>query len=63
VDWRPKLVPEHALGNAEELVEEFEARLRAQFESKKGRGGAGLKQGGRAMVVASERGKPLQKRP
>lgn len=53
VDWRPTLVPEHELGNAKELVDEFEARVRSQRESKRGRGGPGsLKQGERAMAVA-----------
>ena len=28
VDWCPTLVPEHELGNAKELVDEFEARVR-----------------------------------
>ena len=59
VDWRPTLVPEHALGNAKELVAEFEARVRAQLKSKSGRGGPGLKQGGRVMTV----GKVPQERP
>ena len=45
VDWRP------TLGNAKELVDEFEARLRAQLDSKNGRGGPCLKRGERAMAV------------
>jgi hypothetical protein len=49
VDWCPTLVPEHELGNAKELVDEFEARVRAQRESKSGQGGPDtLKQGERA---------------
>ena len=28
VDWSPTLVPEHSLGHAKELVDEFEGRLR-----------------------------------
>jgi hypothetical protein len=45
VDWRPTLEPEHALGHAKAVVDEFEARLRAQLASKSGRGAPGLKQG------------------
>jgi hypothetical protein len=63
VDWRPTLVPEHALGNAKELVDEFEARVRAQLKSKSERGGPYLKQGGRAMTVADVPGKTPEKRP
>jgi hypothetical protein len=37
VDWRPTLVLEDELGNAKELVDEFEARLRTQRESQHGR--------------------------
>jgi hypothetical protein len=49
VDWCPTLVPERSLRSTEELVDEFEARLRTQLKSKNGRGGGlGLKQGERA---------------
>jgi hypothetical protein len=34
VDWRPTLVPEHALGNAKEPVDEFEARFRTQYRQR-----------------------------
>jgi hypothetical protein len=37
VDWRLTLVLESELGNAKELVDEFEARLRTQRESQHGR--------------------------
>jgi hypothetical protein len=56
-------VPEHALGNAKELVDEFEARVRAQLESKSGRGGPGLKQGERVMAVAGAPGKTPHRKP
>lgn len=61
VDWRPTLVPEHALGNVKELVDEFEARFRAQLTSETGLGGLGLKQGERA-VAGGAPGKTSQKR-
>ena len=38
VDWRPTLLPEHSLGHAEELVNKFKARLRAQCKPKNKRG-------------------------
>ena len=60
VDWRPTMVPEHALRNAKEMVDEFEAQVRAQRESKSGQGRpVSLNQGEQVMVVA---GTP-QKRP
>jgi hypothetical protein len=40
VDWHPTLVPEHALGNARELVDEFEARVRSERAFNSGRGRA-----------------------
>lgn len=61
VDWRQTLVPESALVNAKELVDEFEPRLRAQLESKRGRRGPGLTRGERATVVADAPGKIPQK--
>jgi hypothetical protein len=39
VDWYPTLQPENSLRHAKELVDKFEARLRAQREVKNGRGG------------------------
>ena len=50
VDWHPTLMPEPSLGNAKELVDKFEARLRAQRKVKNERGGLGLKRGGRAVA-------------
>jgi len=36
VDWHPTLLPVHSLGHAKELVDEFEARIRAQRGFKRG---------------------------
>jgi hypothetical protein len=63
VDWYPTLLPEHSLGHAKELVDKFEARLRAQREANNGRGGQGLKRGERAVVEADASGGQQQKRP
>jgi hypothetical protein len=38
VEWNPTLVPKYALENAKEMVNKFEARLRAQVRQEKGRG-------------------------
>jgi hypothetical protein len=62
VDWHPTLLPEHSLGHAKELVDKFEARLRAQREAKNGRGGQGLKRGEQAVVEADASGSQQQKR-
>jgi hypothetical protein len=43
VEWCPTLEPQQALEHAKELVDEFEAHLRAQRSGKSGRGGQGLK--------------------
>lgn len=45
VEWHPTLMPEQSLGKAKELVNKFEARLRAQRKVKNGRGRPGLKRG------------------
>ena len=37
VEWNPTLVPKYALKNAKEMVNKFEARLRAQARQEKGR--------------------------
>jgi hypothetical protein len=58
VEWSPTLLPEHALGQAKELVDKFEARLRAQREANKGRGGQGLKRGDRAVVGGRQQKRP-----
>lgn len=50
VDWYPTLLPEHLLEHAKEMVDKFEAQLRAQREAKNGRGAQGLKRGERAVV-------------
>jgi hypothetical protein len=51
------------LGHTKELVDKFEARLRAQRGAKNGRRGRGLKRGERVVVVADASGKTLQKIP
>jgi hypothetical protein len=38
VEWNPTLVPKYVLKNAKEMVNKFEARLRAQARQEKGRG-------------------------
>jgi hypothetical protein len=38
VEWNPTLVPKYTLKNAKEMVNKFEARLRAQGRQEKGRG-------------------------
>lgn len=38
VDWHPTLMPEHSLGNANKVVDKFEARLQAQRKLKSGGG-------------------------
>jgi hypothetical protein len=40
------LPPEHSLGHVKELVDKFEAQLRAQREANNGRGGRGVASGG-----------------
>ena len=44
VDWHPTLLPVHSLGHAKELVDEFEARVRAQRGSKRGGLGSNTRQ-------------------
>lgn len=48
VDWQPTLLPRHSLGDAKELVDNFEARLKARRGVKNGRGRPDLKRGVRA---------------
>lgn len=50
VVWSETLLPITSLGNAMELVNEFEARLRAQHRVKCRLGGPGSKRGKRSMV-------------
>jgi len=61
VEWSPTLAPEHLLGHAKELVDEFEARLRAQRGAKNERG-AGLKRGEQAVIEADASGGQQEKR-
>jgi hypothetical protein len=66
VDWHPTLIAEHSLGYTKELVDKFEARLRAQYKVKNGRKGSDLKRGEREAAKAdalSSREKKLQGRP
>jgi hypothetical protein len=56
VEWCPTLEPEHSLGQAKELVDEFEAQLRAQRKVENGR------RGEQAAVEAAVSGSPQQKR-
>lgn len=62
VDWRPTLVPEHALGYANEMVDKFEARLRTLRRVKNGRVGPNLKRGEQVVVQANASGGLQQKR-
>jgi hypothetical protein len=63
VEWCPTLVPKHLLGHAKELMDEFEARLRAQRGVKNRRGGSGLEQGDQTAVETDASGSQPQKRP
>jgi hypothetical protein len=64
VEWCPTLQPVHSLEHAKELVDEFEARLRALHKDKEGRVGHSIK---RDMQVTIERdlsgGQQQKKRP
>jgi len=60
VNWSPTLEPEHSLGHAKELVDKFEARLRAKRGDKNKRGRLGLK---RAVTEADESSSQQQKKP
>jgi hypothetical protein len=62
VEWCPTLEPEHSLGHAKELVDKFEARLRAQRGAKSGRGRPGLKVRQQAIGQANASGSQQQKR-
>jgi len=60
VDWRPTLLPKYSLGHAKELVDKFEARLRAQCRVKKG---PRSKQDGKGQAKTDVLGLQEQKRP
>jgi hypothetical protein len=62
VDWHPTLVPTHSLGNAKELVDIFEARLRAHRRSKNKRGWLSLKPSRQAIVGTDTLGGAPQKK-
>jgi hypothetical protein len=62
VEWCPTLEPEHSLGHAKELVDEFEARLQALRNNKEGRMGPAVKRDGHAVVGADVSGGQEKKR-
>jgi len=49
VDWKPTLLPKHSLGHAKELVDNYEAHIRALTND---RGGSGSKRSEKANVEA-----------
>ncbi|KAH8588719.1 hypothetical protein B0O99DRAFT_600499 [Bisporella sp. PMI_857] len=67
MDWHLTLLPEHSLGDAKELVDKFETRLRARRGVGDGRGRLGLKQDVAAWAKAAPLGglgeKKLRGRP
>lgn len=67
VDWHPTLLPGHSLGHAKELVQKFEARIRAQRGVNHKRGGLGSKARQKASVEAQvssgQQGKKPRGRP
>lgn len=60
VEWGPTLEPEHSL--PKDLVDKFEARLRAPRGPKSGRGGPGLKVRQKPVVEAGTSGGQQQKK-
>ena len=50
VDWVPTLLLKHSLEGLKEIVNKFEAQLRAQRLVKNRQGGPGLKRGKRAVI-------------
>jgi hypothetical protein len=62
VEWCPTLEPEHSLGHATELVDKFEAQLRAHHGAKSGREGLGLKIKYQAAVETDTSGGQQQKK-
>lgn len=65
VDWHPTLLPVHSLGHAKELVDEFEARIRAQRGVKRGRLGSNTRQKAsvEAKALSGQQGKKRRGRP
>jgi len=61
VVWAETLEPEYSLGHAKELLDKFEAQLRAQREAKN-KGGPGLKRGEQVVVEAGGSGDQQQKK-
>jgi hypothetical protein len=62
VEWCPTLEPEHSLGHAKELVDEFEAQLRVLRGVKSGRGELGLKVRKHMTLESNRSGLPQQRR-
>jgi hypothetical protein len=60
VNWSPTLEPKHSLVYVKELVDKFEARLRAKRRDKNKRGRLGLKQ---AVTEVDESSSQQQKKP
>ncbi|KAH9203893.1 hypothetical protein DL95DRAFT_471980 [Leptodontidium sp. 2 PMI_412] len=67
VDWHPTLLPVHSLGYAKELVDKFEARIRAQRGVNNKRGGLGSmtkqKASVEAKTLSGQQGKKPRGRP
>jgi hypothetical protein len=61
VEWCPTLQPVHSLENAQELVDEFEGRLRALHKDRKG--GLSIKRNKPVTVEGNIAGAQQQKRP
>lgn len=53
VRWAETLEPEHSLGDAEEMVDKFEARLSVKREVKKWKKGPGSNRGKHVVVEAN----------
>jgi hypothetical protein len=62
VEWCPTLEPEHSLGHAKELVDEFEEQLRSRCRVKSGRGELGLKVRKQGMLESDASGDRQQKK-
>jgi hypothetical protein len=63
VEWCPTLLPEHSLGHAKELVDEFEGRLRALRKDKARRAGPSVKRDREVTKGGDASGVQQMKRP